>query len=114
MDNVLQTGQPQFTGGDGTNENDSQTSTLSGYTKTAETYCNDLLNQAELDLMKGRVDDAIRNLKLEVYFASAALGAEHTLTTAGERTLWSLNQLRSPDIALYNLTKLRNDMSFKP
>jgi hypothetical protein len=111
MDNVLQAGQPQFAGSSAT---DSKEPDLSSYTKTAEEYCNELLNRAEIELMKGRVDDAIRHLKLEVYFATAALGTDHNLTTAGERTLWSLNQLRSPDVALYSLTRLRNNMSFEP
>jgi len=111
--NVILVGQAQFVGADegkvnNKKEEQKQSVTDLGlYAKTAEEYCNELLNKAEAELMKGRVDEAIRQLKLEIYFSTAALGENHALTRAGERAVWSLNELRSPDVALYVLDMFR-------
>jgi hypothetical protein len=111
--NLILVGQSQCPSPNDVRKNDSNMphiSDLGLYAKTAEEYCDELLNLAEAELMKGRVDAAIHQLKLEIYFATAALGQDHSLTKAGERAVWSLNQLRSPDLALYVLDMFRTNI----
>jgi len=111
--NLILVGQSQCVTENDIRKNDSNSphiSDLGLYAKTAEEYCDELLNKAEAELMKGKIDEAIRQLKLEIYFATASLGQNHALTKAGERAVWSLNQLRSPDVALYVLDMFRTNI----